>query len=75
MDTITKTKTKNIIFMKIRVCYFFHAVCHSKIHVIPHPFIAAILDVILNILQQWKQQQHPSRILQIQPLMKTIRKK
>ena len=27
---------------------------HSNNHVIPHPVIAAILNVILNILQHWK---------------------
>ena len=41
---------------------------------IPSPAIAAILDVFLNILQRRKQQ-HVSQIPQIQPLMKTIRKK
>ena len=51
MDTITRTKTKTLPLRKIRVCYFFRAVYHSKSHVIPHPVIAAILDVILNILQ------------------------
>ena len=29
---------------------------YSKKHVIPHPVIAATLNVILNILQRWKQQ-------------------
>ena len=48
---------------KKRVLYFFRAVYHSKNHVIPCPVIAAILDVILNILQRWKQQQYVSRIL------------
>ena len=54
MDTIPRTKTKTLPLRKIRVCYFFHAVYHSKNHVIPHPVVAAILDVILNILQRWK---------------------
>ena len=35
-----------------RVCYFFCAVYHSENHVIPCPVIAAVLDVILNILQR-----------------------
>ena len=34
--------------------YVIRAVYHSKHHVIPHPVIAAILNVILNILQHWK---------------------
>ena len=51
MDTITRTKTKTLPLGKIRVCYFFRVLYGSKIHVIPHPVIAAILDVILNILQ------------------------
>ena len=33
---------------QIRVYYFFRAVYHSKNHVISHPIIAAILDVILK---------------------------
>ena len=33
---------------------FFRAVYHSKNHVIPHPVIAAILDVILNISKRRK---------------------
>ena len=52
-DTIIRTKkttTKNITITKTRVCYFFRAVYQNKNHVIPHPDIAAILDVILNIL-------------------------
>ena len=43
---------QNITITKNRVCYSFHAVYHSKNHVIPHPVIAAILDVILNIVQR-----------------------
>ena len=54
MDMIPRTKTKTSPLQKIRVCYFFRAVYHSKNHVIPHPVIAAILNVILNILQQCK---------------------
>ena len=53
MDSIPRTKTKKTLplpLRKIKVCYFFHAVYHSKNHVIPHPVIAAILDAILNIL-------------------------
>ena len=52
MDTILKTKTKSLPLPKIRVCYFFRAVYHSKKHVISHPVIAAILDVILKNLQR-----------------------
>ena len=52
MDTIPRTKTKTLPLRKIRVCYFFRAVYQSKNHVISHPVIAAILDVILNILQR-----------------------
>ena len=49
----SQNKDKNIPLQKIRVCYFFRAVYHSKKnHVIPHPVIAATLDVILNILQR-----------------------
>ena len=66
-DTIIRTKkttTKNITITKTRVCYFFRAVYQNKNHVIPHPDIAAILDVILNILPRWKEQQCAVRILQ-----------
>ena len=42
---ISITKNKSLLF-------FFRAVYHSKNHVIPHPAIAANLDVILNILQR-----------------------
>ena len=42
---ITITKNKSVIFL---------AVYQSKKHVIPNPVIAAILNVILNILQCWK---------------------
>ena len=52
MDTILRTKTETLPLRKIRVCYFFCAVYHSKNHVIPHPVIAAILDVILSILKR-----------------------
>ena len=73
MDMITRTKTKHINITK-NMSIFFSAVCHdSKTHVISNPVIAAILDVILSILQRWKQHQHSSRILPIQPLLKTIR--
>ena len=51
MDTISRTKTKTLPLRKLRVC-FFHAVYYRKKHVIPHPVIAAILNVILNILQR-----------------------
>ena len=52
MDTIPRTKTKTLPLRKTRVCYFFRALYQSKNHVIPHRVIAAILDVILNILQR-----------------------
>ena len=43
-------KIINITKNKIR--YFFRPVYHSKNYVIPHYLIAAILDVILNILHR-----------------------
>ena len=49
--SIPRAKTKTLPLRKIRVCYFFCAVYHSKKHVIPNCVIAAILDVILDILQ------------------------
>ena len=52
MDTIPQTKTKTLPLRKLRVYYFFHAMYYSKKHVIPHPVIAAILNVILDILQR-----------------------
>ena len=52
MDTIPRTKTRILPLRKIRVCYFFRAVYHNKTHVIPHPVGAAILNVVLNILQR-----------------------
>ena len=50
----SQNKDKNITIMKNNSLLFFrgHAVYHSKNHVIPHPVIAAMLDVILNILQR-----------------------
>ena len=45
---------KTLPLQKIRDCYFFLAVYHSKNHVIPRRVIGAILDVILNILQRRK---------------------
>ena len=51
VETIPRTKTKTLSLRKIRVCYFFCAVYHSKNHAIPLRVIAAILDVILHILQ------------------------
>ena len=51
MVTIPRTKT-NITITKNKILLFFGAVYHSKNHVIPHPVIAAILDVVLNILQR-----------------------
>ena len=43
MNTITITKREEAVI--------FCTVYHNKNNVIPHPVIAAILDVILNILQ------------------------
>ena len=46
-------KDKKLPLQKIRVCYFFRAVYHSKKkHVIPHHVIGAIFDISLNILQR-----------------------
>ena len=50
----SQNKDKTLPLRKIRVCYFFRAVNQSKKHVFSHPVIAAILNVILNILQRWK---------------------
>ena len=47
----SQNKDKNINITKNK-SQFFRAVYHSKNHVIPHRVIAAILDVILNILQR-----------------------
>ena len=53
IDMITRTKTKLINITKNKSpLFFFCAVYHSKSHVISHPVIAAILDVILSILQR-----------------------
>ena len=52
MDTIPRTKAKTLPLRKIRACYIFRAVYHSKNHAIPHCVIAAILEIILNILQR-----------------------
>ena len=41
----------NITMPKIKSLLFFHTVYYSTNHVIPHPVIAAILNVIFNILQ------------------------
>ena len=51
MDRIPRTKTKTLPLRKIRV-WNFRAVYHSKNHAIPHRVIAAILEIILNILQR-----------------------
>ena len=51
----SQNKDKNITITKSKsLLLFFHAVYQRKNYVIPHPVIAAILDVILNILQRWK---------------------
>ena len=45
-------KTKHITITKNKSTLFsFRAVYHSKTHVISHPVIAVILNVILSILQ------------------------
>ena len=44
-ENITITKNKSLLF-------FFMCIVICKTHVIPHPVIAAILDVLLNILQR-----------------------
>ena len=48
----SQIKDKNITITKNKSLLFFRALYHSKKHVIPHPVIADILDVILNILQR-----------------------
>ena len=67
MSRITRTQTKTLPLRKLRVCLSKQKACDS------HPVIAAILDAILNILNAEKQQ-HAIQILQIQQLLKTIRK-
>ena len=47
----SQNKDKNITIRKNRSLLFFRAVYHCKNHVNPHHVFAAILDVILNILQ------------------------
>ena len=47
----SQNKDKNITITKNKSMLLFRAVYYSKKHVIPHPVIAAILNVILNILQ------------------------
>ena len=42
MNKITKTNTKKKTLQKVRDCYFFRAVYHSKNYVIPHSVIASI---------------------------------
>ena len=55
MDTITRTKTKHItITKKIRGRYFSVQSIITQNMRFPHPVIAAILDVILNISQNLK---------------------
>ena len=44
----SQNKDKNITITKIKGLLFFYAVYYSKNHVIPHPVIATILNVILN---------------------------
>ena len=59
----SQNNIKNITITKVKSLLFFLAVYHSKKHVIPHPGIAAILDVNNNM---------PVKFSRIQP--KTIRK-
>ena len=68
-----QNKDKNSITKSMSLV-FFRAMYYSKKHVIPHSVIAAILDVFLSISKRRKQQQYASQILQIQPLLKIIRK-
>ena len=68
-----QNKDKNSITKSMSL-FFFRAMYYSKNHVIPKSVIAAILDVILSISKRRKQQQYASQILQIQPLLKIIRK-
>ena len=63
----SRNKDKNITIMKNKSVIF----SMQCILVIPHPVIAAIWDVILNILQRWKTKTCQSNF-KIQP--KTIRK-
>ena len=49
MNTIPRTKTKALPLLKIRVGYFSVQCIIAKKHVIPHPIIAAILDVNNNM--------------------------
>ena len=51
MDTINRTKTKTLQLRKISLLFFPCSVSYKK-HAIPHCVIAAILGVILNILQR-----------------------
>ena len=48
----SQNKDKNITITKNKSPLFYCAVYHSKNHVISHPVITAILDVILNTLQR-----------------------
>ena len=52
----SENKDKALPLQKIRVCYFFRAVYHSKKHVISNCFIAGIL----NILQREKTTNFPN---------------
>ena len=49
----SQNKDKSITIMKNKSLLFFRAVYHSKKHVIPHPIIAAILDVNNNMPVQF----------------------
>ena len=45
----SQSKDKNITITKNKSQLFFRAVYHNKNHVISHPVMTAIFDVILNI--------------------------
>ena len=52
----SQNKDKNITIAKIKSLLFFRAVYHSKNHVISHPVIAAIFDIIVKNYNAEKQQ-------------------
>ena len=75
MDTITRTKTKHNTIRKTYIRYFFSAVYHNKTYVMPQPPIHLGRNFEYNAeQQQQQQQQYASQFLQIQLLLKTIRK-
>ena len=56
-----QNKDKNITITKNKSPVFFRAVYHSKTHVIPHPVIAAIFDVILKLYNTEKTTCRPGK--------------